>query len=553
MDIRPDPAAAATTAARRTTESAASTQTLGEPGTRLSARVLSVSAEPPDAGAPSAPPAYRILVSLPGQAEPVALRLQGSALPAALTPGSTLLLQVLGGQGLQLLDNGIPPPTGPGRIPPVAASLATWLPLQSPLQNTLSQIAAALSDPTGLDPAVDREALRLLQTLIRVALPLASLRDLPAFRQTLQASASPLESALLQAAGRLAPPPASGPTASASLTPGWLAPLLTSPPAAGGTPVAPAGAAPTANVPASVTAASEQTVTSSGPSTLARLLLQALAPSGASSRTSVNAPGPAVAGYSPTASGPSSVSGSAPTESASGPGALKGLALLVLDRLIGQSPASAPSTTAVTTPPGQWPETLRQLALQPDPTAPLTHPLLFPSPAPARARESSRSDTDTLIKALVQMLSRVHVNQLNALQQNQSTAPDVAVVQPNVWLAELPIQSDRHHAVQMRFERDPQGESAEDREPRYRWTVVLGFEFEELGHLQTRLQYMDGAVSAVWWAERPATLQALNQHLPTLREGLRQWGLQVGELDVRQGKPPTPARTIDRRMIDERA
>lgn len=156
-----------------------------------------------------------------------------------------------------------------------------------------------------------------------------------------------------------------------------------------------------------------------------------------------------------------------------------------------------------------------------------------------------------MFKSLLQLISRLQVHQLNSLQQTLQQAADPG--QPQVWLAELPIQSDRLHTVQMRLEREAAHDDAPEAKKRYRWTIVLAFTFEGVGHFQTRMRYSDGTVSATVWAEQPATLKTIHEQIPTLREGLRQWGLTVGELDVRHGRPPVPSSPIQRQMIDERA
>lgn len=228
------------------------------------------------------------------------------------------------------------------------------------------------------------------------------------------------------------------------------------------------------------------------------------------------------------------------------PGSLKATLLLNLIQVLGQ-----PSATGKPLP-GDLKSALQWLDTQLTNQDLMKHPLVFPSAADeTSAHQPTRQDSEGLLKSLLQLISRLQVHQLNSQQQTLQHSTDPG--QPQVWLAELPIQSNRLHTVQMRVERESAQDDAPEAQKRYRWTIVLAFNFEQVGHFQTRMRYSDGTVSAIVWAEQPDTLKTIHEQLPTLREGLKQWGLTVGGLDVRHGRPSVPSSPIQRQMIDERA
>ncbi|OZG71049.1 hypothetical protein BTA51_23390 [Hahella sp. CCB-MM4] len=181
------------------------------------------------------------------------------------------------------------------------------------------------------------------------------------------------------------------------------------------------------------------------------------------------------------------------------------------------------------------------------------HPLAFPSmhqTGTSQHQPSTQLDAGEILRALAQAISRIHVNQLNALQQSLTPAPDGTNTQ--VWFLELPIQGQRLDSVQIRMEKENQDDK-EKKKQQARWKLILAFDLEHIGPFQSHVLYTDGTVSATFWADQQHTLKLVNSELPHLRKGLQDWGLQVGDLAVRKGSPPPPQTPISRQLIDERA
>ncbi|ABC31076.1 conserved hypothetical protein [Hahella chejuensis KCTC 2396] len=193
----------------------------------------------------------------------------------------------------------------------------------------------------------------------------------------------------------------------------------------------------------------------------------------------------------------------------------------------------------------------RQTAEQPG-MATGGHPLQFPPPM---AREGGRPplpanlDAGEMLRALAQATARLHSHQLNALQQNLSAGPDQSGAQ--VWFVEVPVAAPRMDSIQMRFEKEQRSGAKDNKKSR--WKIVLAFDLEGLGPMQSQVLYTEGTVSATFWAMEQRTLGLVTEELPRLRKGLQDWGLEVGDLAVRKGAPPTPSAPISRQLIDERA
>ncbi|WP_020410393.1 flagellar hook-length control protein FliK [Hahella ganghwensis] len=226
---------------------------------------------------------------------------------------------------------------------------------------------------------------------------------------------------------------------------------------------------------------------------------------------------------------------------------LKALLIVTLSSLINhiqQSPTQAL--------PQSWEATVNWLTQQVANYTQGGHPLAFPSShtTTSQRQASTPLDAGEMLRALAQALSRIQVNQLNALQQTLTPGPDGTNTQ--VWFLELPIQGQRLDSVQLRLEKDEQTDK-EKKKPQAKWKLILAFDLETVGPFQSHVLYTDGTVSATFWAEKQHTLKLVNTELPRLRKGLQDWGLQVGDLAVRKGAPPPPSTPISKQLIDERA
>lgn len=474
---------------------------------------------------------WLVQVTIPGMDRPLTLSLDAASLPSGLRPGVVQMLELIPNRGLKLLG----PISGAQSDPlsrAVTGTLRQWMPLQGIPQQALSQLLTlSQSQP------LQKDFVELLTQFARLALPLPDLTRNP----------DSLKSSLLQNNGSLSRLLLDTLTAQAS-----KATLVNTPPVNALLPetagnksnpelnarqqllnlVRQALGLPDKAIPAATEVPSRATAPAPGnvsptppPSLPAKGLLQ-------SGQTPVQATGATTAVG--TAGEPGLPAGSRPA-----------LALLGLLMLQSTDDASEPLSA------GRIWQSAGQLFAADEG---LPNPLLFPSTSPPSRRDTRTpgSPMDALLKAFFQILARSQVNAANGLQQSVAATADASA--PTVWLTDLPVRSSTLDNIQLRVEKDNTSQEAEkDTRRRTQWRVVLAFDFEEVGAFQTRLTFQSGSVSAVLWADRPDTLKRIHSTLPTLRQGLRQWGIEVGDLHVRQGNPPVPENPIQRQMIDERA
>ncbi len=527
---------------------------------------------------------WNITLAINGLAQPLQVEWQGDILPPGLQAGALARLDIVPSRGLALTTV-LPPPPVPSLQASLLRTLAHWLPVQTDLSAALDALHRAPLDDL---PDTLRGPLELAR---QATLPLSRIRDIGLLAARLAATGGSLERTLLNLAaptGQSATQPAHD--SAAGIGRGLLAAAANQPPglpqAQPGTGQAPlttsvqtldrllqslfaragstAGGAPMSPPPGQVTTDAQVSRPAMQDNAKASVGVLEAALAGSARGRYAGASVDPTSGLSPPVTSVNTVSGlvrhgndgsmtalmgaSVPVGSpwpGAAEGHLKAALLLAATRLLatGSGHGSLPQS---------WPEALPWLTRQISGSDALRHPLRFPQGAEeSRAAESRTSDPEGLLKVLLQLVSRLHVHQLNGLQQTLQQGAEPG--QPQVWLAELPVQSDRLHNVQLRIERERHEPATQEKKPRYRWAVVLAFNFAETGQLQTRLHYFDGTVSATLWAERAPTLRLIHEHLPTLREGLRQWGLTVGGIEVRQGQPPLPQSPVSRQLIDERA
>ncbi len=170
------------------------------------------------------------------------------------------------------------------------------------------------------------------------------------------------------------------------------------------------------------------------------------------------------------------------------------------------------------------------------PSAQLSVPMALPED------EAARSGAADLARQVDGALARIQVNQLVSLPAENA---------PPVWVFELPVrQGGRTDVFDLRIEQDRTGDREEGRSP---WTVVLAFDFEELGPVTARLALSREQVSTTLWAQRPQTVQLFTDHLAELHAGLAAAGVEVGRLSVFAGAPPVPADSAPPHLLDLKA
>ncbi|OEY68034.1 hypothetical protein BG841_11930 [Marinobacter sp. X15-166B] len=185
--------------------------------------------------------------------------------------------------------------------------------------------------------------------------------------------------------------------------------------------------------------------------------------------------------------------------------------------------------------------------------APLQFPNTLPAPAPMASHPPPTAGQ--LLKLMAGVLNRLTVNQLHS--QILSTRGSSDGPAQATWLFDLPWLSPlgEPKLAQIRIEhqdhRGPQTSAA--RATVTEWYLNLALEPDHTGPLHFEVRLRQESVSARVWAERPATLRRIHDGLPALRQGLGALGLEVGEVDCKQGSPHNRRTQLEQRMVDTKA
>ncbi|TNF35271.1 MAG: flagellar hook-length control protein FliK [Gammaproteobacteria bacterium] len=128
------------------------------------------------------------------------------------------------------------------------------------------------------------------------------------------------------------------------------------------------------------------------------------------------------------------------------------------------------------------------------------------------------------LKASVeQHLSRITSQQLIPLTRDADN--------PLLLLLGLVFRDKEHtYLVDFRIEQE---QKARDKQQE-KWSVILNFNFPELGAIQSQLHLIGDQLATSFHATQMTTVRKIEQHLPLLQSALEKIGLQVVHLDVTQ-------------------
>ncbi|MET1078159.1 MAG: flagellar hook-length control protein FliK [Pseudomonas sp.] len=179
--------------------------------------------------------------------------------------------------------------------------------------------------------------------------------------------------------------------------------------------------------------------------------------------------------------------------------------------------------------------------------------LQFPLPARLLQAMEGEEDLEALLKLAAAAVSRLQTHQLSSMAQSQ-VGPDGNLL--TTWQLELPMRNQQELVpLQIKLQREEEPPKKDKKEQKEMlWRVELAFDLPPLGPLQVQAQLARGSLSSQLWAERASTASLIEAELGNLRERLLAAGLNVGELDCRQGTPPQGPRTqLEQRWVDETA
>ncbi len=220
--------------------------------------------------------------------------------------------------------------------------------------------------------------------------------------------------------------------------------------------------------------------------------------------------------------------------------------------------ALAQVATALLAEQGQPPDTFNRLTPMTSPEL-LQAPLSFPQNA---ALSSARPDSEPLtvgqaLRLLAGMLNRITSNQLHSQVLATRAGAETGGGPALTLLLELPWLNAQQEPRVAQLRLEYEGEQGERRRRQRvsagEWRVTLAMELDRAGALQFEVALRTGSVSARVWAEKPSTLRQVNRELPLLRRSLADLGLEVAELETRQGRPRHPETRIEHRLVDTRA
>lgn len=144
-------------------------------------------------------------------------------------------------------------------------------------------------------------------------------------------------------------------------------------------------------------------------------------------------------------------------------------------------------------------------------------------------------------------LARMHLNQLVSLPREG----DHRLVE---WLFDIPVRRDDDIDLwSVRLHRDTDNKKAARETADANWSVQLAFDLPGLGPMQAQVNLHGERVSTYFRAERTETLPLLRDHLHELRRALLEAGLEVGDLDCRQGVTRDAGERPVDPLIDEKA
>lgn len=225
-------------------------------------------------------------------------------------------------------------------------------------------------------------------------------------------------------------------------------------------------------------------------------------------------------------------------------------------RTAGPDPVTAttvePSGTATTTNPSSASvtNTDKPTAAYPNDTPPL-HPQIPQSQA--RVVETiAQLNTEHLLTQLLQQteggLARIMSQQLHNVTHDP---------QRPLWLLELPV---RHEGgvdmFDLRIQRDPEEQANSADQARHTWTVMLGFDLQNLGPVRAQVSLIQNQISTYWWAQHTSTVDLFHQYVAQLQHRISAAGLKVDKLQCKLGIPDTNKTMtpppISNTMLDEK-
>jgi hypothetical protein len=150
--------------------------------------------------------------------------------------------------------------------------------------------------------------------------------------------------------------------------------------------------------------------------------------------------------------------------------------------------------------------------------------------------------------ALLQMLAQDAEGALHRSRLLQlASLPDAelrggGMEKPAEWHMDIPLRhGDRDTTLGMTISRDAP-DRARDEDGNPVWRVRLAVELEDAGPIHALIHLVGSRLQVGLWAEKDQTARRLKQDSATLRDLLQSSALEVEEISIDQGVPPTPGK-----------
>jgi hypothetical protein len=169
---------------------------------------------------------------------------------------------------------------------------------------------------------------------------------------------------------------------------------------------------------------------------------------------------------------------------------------------------------------------------------PAAQPIASPTLAPHAPLETTAhhllDDTDAAI-------ARQTLLQVASLPDRIDTSAPKADMNAPRWNFEIPFATPQGTAMaQFEISRDGSGEAVEA--AKRVWRARFSLDVEPAGPVHALISLMGEKTSVRIWAERPATAEQLRAGASDLSQALSRAELQPGDIVIRDGAPPQPAR-----------
>ncbi len=177
--------------------------------------------------------------------------------------------------------------------------------------------------------------------------------------------------------------------------------------------------------------------------------------------------------------------------------------------------------------------------------------LRFPVASRIMEKLDNPNDLGALLRIAAAAISRLQTHQLASMAQTYTTAEGTQVT---TWQTEIPMRNqDEVVPLQVKFQQEKNNNQEQEQQAPI-WRLELNFELEPLGPLHVQVNLQNEQLSSKLWAQQENTAQLVNRELPVLRDKLLAAGLNIKELECRQGIPPAAKKAvIEQRWIDDLA